>query len=195
MNSICHRNSAGPKALPLVLCGDLNSDPLSGSLKLLLNRELEPDHFETWKNLYEYSWEKGEDEFLLEHGFVGNSVGDFPVYVHESFCDACQEEIGEDSAENSPIPRMRLPSSFPHLMSGYKQMPQFTNYAIDFSATLDYILASKPSNDGNVGFEVVSSAPTPTKQEIKKYAGMPNENMPSDHVSIACDLKWKGFEK
>jgi mRNA deadenylase 3'-5' endonuclease subunit Ccr4 len=70
-------------------------------------------------------------------------------------------------------------------------MPEFTNYAIDFAETLDYVLASSPSYGEEFGFDVVSSAPVPTKLEMKEYGAMPNENMPSDHASIACDLTWK----
>ncbi len=83
----------------------------------------------------------------------------------------------------------------PTWVYGYNDMPEFTNYAIDLAETLDYVIASSPSYDEEVGFDVVSSAPVPTKLEMKEYGAMPNENMPSDHVSIACDFKWKGFEK
>ena len=188
------------KPLPIIFCGDLNSDPLSGTVRLLLNRRVEPYHFETWKNLYEYSWEKGEDDFLFEHGFIGNDVGDIPVYTEEEFCDAVDTEDPWMSKPGaSTPPEITLPNSFPKLISGYIQMPEFTNYSIDFAETLDYIFASAPSstsgcddkNDASSGFEVVSSAPIPSKMAMKPFVGMPNENMPSDHVAIACDLKWK----
>jgi hypothetical protein len=166
-------------------------------MRLLLNRELGPEHFETWKNLDEYSWDKGEDVFLMKHGFIGNEVGDVPVYVDEAFCDAKEEiDEGPETQRLSTIPpRITLPASFPNLISGYTELPEFTNYAVDFSETLDYVLASKPSCVEEFGFEVISSAPVPPKSEMEEFVAMPNENMPSDHLSIACDLKWKRYEK
>jgi mRNA deadenylase 3'-5' endonuclease subunit Ccr4 len=185
---------------PLIICGDLNSDPLSGTLRLLLHREVESDHFETWKNLYEYSWDKGEHVFLMDHGFVGNEVNakHDPVYVDESFRDAKQEEeeeAGVDTEHEDPShggpPKIELPPCFPNLISGYVEIPEFTNYAVDFTETLDYILASEPASEEGVGFEASAAAPVPTSLEMKDYVAMPNEFMPSDHVSIVCDLKWK----
>jgi mRNA deadenylase 3'-5' endonuclease subunit Ccr4 len=51
---------------PVILCGDLNSHPLSGTIKLLLERSVNEDHFETWKHLYDYRWAMGDQDFLLE---------------------------------------------------------------------------------------------------------------------------------
>jgi hypothetical protein len=133
---------------------------------------------------------------LMEHGFIGNDVGEEPVYVDESFRDAHQEIVSDTRClPGTVLPRIRLPACFPDLISGYTETPEFTNYAVDFAETLDYILASRPSCVEEVGFEVVSSAPVLTKSEMEVYVAMPNENMPSDHVSIACDLKWKRYQK
>jgi hypothetical protein len=170
---------------------------------LLLHREVEPDHFETWKNLYEYSWDKGEHDFLMDHGFVGNEINSKhdPIYVDESFQDAKEEEVEaevdtehKDPSKGGP-PKIELPPCFPNLISGYVEIPEFTNYAVDFTETLDYILASEPASEEGVGFEASAAAPVPTSLEMKDYVAMPNEFMPSDHVSIVCDLKWKQFGK
>jgi 2',5'-phosphodiesterase len=186
---------------PLILCGDLNSDPLSGAVRLLLHRQVEADHFETWKNLYEYSWDKGEHDFLMDHGFVGNQVNakHDPIYVDESFQDANEEQAEVDTEHDDPSnggpPKIELPPCFPNLISGYVEIPEFTNYAVDFTETLDYILASEPdASEQVVGFEAWAAAPVPTSLVMKKeYVAMPNEFMPSDHVSIVCDLTWKQF--
>ena len=69
-------------------------------------------------------------------------------------------------------------------------MPEFTNYAIDFIDTLDYILASEVSTIEPFGFRQKRSAPMPRVDDITKYTAMPNQFMPSDHVSVACDLEW-----
>jgi endonuclease/exonuclease/phosphatase (EEP) superfamily protein YafD len=59
------RMSHLPDKSPVILCGDLNSHPLSGTIKLLLERCVR-DHYETWKHLYDYRWAMGDQGFLLE---------------------------------------------------------------------------------------------------------------------------------
>ena len=195
MDEIRRRNNQSTRSspYPLLLCGDLNSDPLSGAVSLLLHRQVKADHFETWKNLNEYSWDKGEQGFLIEHGFVGNEPGSTkdPAYVDESFRDACEDLTDSDIDWPSRPPDIRLPRCFPNLTSGYPEMPEFTNYAVDFAETLDYILVSEAAPGEEFGFEVCDSAPLPSTSIMQKYVAMPNEYMPSDHVSILCDLKWK----
>ena len=171
---------------PIIFCGDLNSYPLSGTLRLLLHREVDNGHYETWKNLNEYSWEKGEHEFLMEHGFVGNDadMAIDPLYVDESFEDASEEALEPRVVHDGDAPpTIYLPSCFPNLISGYQKIPEFTNYAVDFSETLDYILISEPM------LEVVDAAPVFTRSDMEQFVAMPNEFMPSDHVSMLCDIQ------
>jgi mRNA deadenylase 3'-5' endonuclease subunit Ccr4 len=61
-----YRNIVRGQNFPVVLCGDLNSHPLSGSIKLLLDRTVSSDHYETWKHLYDYRWAMGDQDFLME---------------------------------------------------------------------------------------------------------------------------------
>eukprot|EP00584_Thalassiosira_punctigera_P022339 CAMPEP_0172557528 /NCGR_PEP_ID=MMETSP1067-20121228/73752_1 /TAXON_ID=265564 ORGANISM="Thalassiosira punctigera, Strain Tpunct2005C2" /NCGR_SAMPLE_ID=MMETSP1067 /ASSEMBLY_ACC=CAM_ASM_000444 /LENGTH=1101 /DNA_ID=CAMNT_0013346633 /DNA_START=230 /DNA_END=3536 /DNA_ORIENTATION=- len=44
---------------PIVFCGDFNSHPNSGVMKLLLNRYLNSKNGRTWKHLCTYEWEEG----------------------------------------------------------------------------------------------------------------------------------------
>jgi mRNA deadenylase 3'-5' endonuclease subunit Ccr4 len=183
---------------PLLLCGDFNSGPLSGAVHLLLERKVGPEHRETWKHLRDYEWEMGDQDFLLEHGYIGNDVDtEAPIYEDEAFEDARQyldtEDDGLDELKLSQPPQIRLPPSFPTLVSGYPEIPEFTNFAVDFEETLDYILASKPSETELYGLAPKEAAPTPTADMMKTYAAMPNEFMPSDHVSLVCDFKWQRY--
>jgi len=90
------------------------------------------------------------------------------------------------------LPTLELPPHFPPLILGCENSSDtFTHYVRGFVGTLDYIMAS--SHDGqsdSLGFERVSFAPMPGKKDIAPYAAMPNEGMPSDHVSLVCDLRW-----
>jgi len=178
---------------PFILCGDLNSDPLSGAAQLLFTGTLLPEHHDCWKNLHEYKWDCGDNEFMVEHGYIGNDVGVTELkYEEEAFDDAQEEE----QRRSKPCPPLiSLPPSFPKLISGCLEMPEFTNYAIDFIDTLDYVLASEPNAEEIFGFKKKKSAPMPDESEIKRFVAMPNEFMPSDHVSVVCDLEWKVNDK
>jgi hypothetical protein len=123
----------------------------AGALRLLLEGEVEPDHMEMWKNLCECSWDKGEHDFLMDHGFfVGNdevnAKQDPGVHIDESFQDAKEEEDGVDTDHDNPSyggpSEIELPPCFPNLISGHVELPEFMNHAVDFTETLDYILAS-----------------------------------------------------
>ena len=89
---------------------------------------------------------------------------------------------------------LKLPESFPSLSSGYVPVPDFTNYSIDFAETLDYILLSESSPVHEYGLVAVRTAPIPRREEMKaSYGAMPNEFMPSDHISLVVDASWTQY--
>jgi mRNA deadenylase 3'-5' endonuclease subunit Ccr4 len=102
---------------PVVFCGDLNSSPTSGAVKLLFDRIVSPssgrtDQGTTWKHLHTFSW-------------------------------AREYKDPPDPNHSLEIPIIRLPDSFPILCSGYNEMPKYTHYTHNFAATLDYIFVSQ----------------------------------------------------
>ena len=147
---------------------------------------------------------------MMDHGYICNYTSPDemvePGYIDEEFVDAHSDEesldessisnrntIDSSSHENTSLvqpPAIELPSSFPILVSGCLNVPKFTNYAVDFVETLDYIFASKPSDREPFGFRPKGEAPMLTEDMVKKYVAMPNEAMPSDHVAIVCDFEW-----
>jgi len=183
-------------ACPFIIGGDLNSNPLSGAVELLLWGRVGPANHDAFKNLETYQWGMGDEEFLLEHGYIGNAADSgTPAYEEEAFEDALESLNDEDSggiSGNHQPTQIRLPSSFPRLFLGYTDCPTFTNYSVDFMATLDYILATSPSPTETFGFLPSRAAPMPTIKNIKP---MPNEHMPSDHVSLVCDLEWTRYNQ
>lgn len=199
MDIVRRRNG---RPCPLIFCGDLNSGPLSGAVQLLVLRSVGPDNHETWKHLRDYEWTMGGEDYLLEHEYIGNNVatGDL-LYQVEAFEDAVQifsdddaNEEPERTKESHTPPFIQLPSTFPRLISGFPNLPEFTNYAIDFSETLDYILVSEPSLSEPFGLLPYRAAPMPTSDFVRQYVAMPNEHMPSDHVSLICDLEWEHYD-
>ena len=188
------RRSETKHPYPLFLCGDLNSDPLSGASQLLFTRCVEPDHHDCWKHLHEYQWEMGNNDYMLEHEYIGNDVGATDLkYEEEEFQNA--EESLESASNKITPPSLVLPDAFPQLVSGCEEMPKFTNYAVDFVDTLDYILASGPSNDEKYGFVPKKSAQMPIEEDVKQFVAMPNQFMPSDHVSVVADFEWSSATK
>ena len=176
---------------PLMLCGDFNSDPLSGASQLLFTRSVQPDHHDCWKHLNEYQWDMDNNEYMIEHEYIGNEVGATDLkYEDEQFKYAQEHPTALDKPVAS-APSIVLPDTFPQLLSGCETMPEFTNFAVDFVDTLDYILASELSKGETYGFSLTKSACMPTLDDVKKFVAMPNEFMPSDHVSLVADFAWR----
>mmetsp|Transcript_21824 Transcript_21824/g.43771 ORF Transcript_21824/g.43771 Transcript_21824/m.43771 type:complete len:1027 (-) Transcript_21824:135-3215(-) len=211
--AICHQldrmRREGNYPDPVLICGDFNSGPLSGAVRLLLHRSVDPRENDCWRYLNEYKWECGDNEYMLDHGFIGNyDPIDQTVdtsCMDERFLDAHEDEesleesyysnevdvdASTDESSNVVPPAIVLPPCFPDLVSGCEQVPKFTNYAVDFIETLDYIFASKPSDREPYGFLPIGEAPMPSDNLVKEYVAMPNECMPSDHVAIVCDFEW-----
>jgi len=160
----------------LIFCGDLNSSLHNAAGKLLVDRYV-PTNFRDLKtHLNRFRWEVEGDE-----GHV------------------LQEETTEYTTSSRPEKEedflsMSLPEAFPHVQSAMLVEPPFSHYIPHFSATLDHILVSNASehsdNEGHqkhVALIPVSSAPMPDFQHVPDF--MPSANLPSDHVSLVCDLK------
>ena len=174
LDEMRHKYSSTPtisSPLPLVLCGDLNSDPLSGAMQLLFHRHI-PQNHDCWNHLDDYSWEINNE---TNHNIVDKVDSNFSSVTDPSF----------------KPPSIALPKCFPNLLSGYSNIPKFTNYVKGFVETLDYIFVSEVSDTDHFGFQPISSAPMPSEDDVKPYIAMPNEFMPSDHVSVICDIQWK----
>ena len=63
--------------------------------------------------------------------------------------------------------------------------PEFTTYTEGFIGVIDYIFASKKY------FNLESVIPVPSKDELQLYTAIPSPVMPSDHIALICELKWK----
>ena len=63
--------------------------------------------------------------------------------------------------------------------------PAFTNYTGGFKGTLDYIFADKKY------LEVESVVPLPSEDVLSSHLALPSVVMPSDHLALVCDVKWK----
>lgn len=62
---------------------------------------------------------------------------------------------------------------------------KYSNYTPTFKHLLDYILVQRAH------FETVRVAPMPSDEVLSEFTALPSPVMPSDHVAIAVDLRWK----
>jgi mRNA deadenylase 3'-5' endonuclease subunit Ccr4 len=85
------------------------------------------------------------------------------------------------SASTLDFPAFSLPESFPVLQPALKEAPSFTHYIVGFFGTLDHILTGP-------GLECRAAALMPAVRDVARDTAMPSERLPSDHVSLVCDL-------
>jgi mRNA deadenylase 3'-5' endonuclease subunit Ccr4 len=172
-------------SLPVLLCGDLNSDPTSAAATLLLDGALEPSH-ESWCYLDSYKWQVRQ-----------------ATAKHE----AEEEVVVEQPLPLPPPPRLTLPCD-PFV--SFTGIPTFTHWVAGFVATLDYVLYSpcgsdvrrRSTNGHSEGGKAVatikpatelgllSSAPMPDKQSLVDAGvkSLPCAGYASDHVSVLADV-------
>lgn len=85
------------------------------------------------------------------------------------------------STFDDDFPAICLPKSFPRMHRAISPAPQFTHMINGFKGDLDHIIISS-------GLRVTSSAPMPDLTHISEQTAMPDETMPSDHISLVCDI-------
>ena len=163
-----HGGESNTPLHPILFMGDLNSDLSSGAVQLLLGETVPATH-NAWKYL-DYS--NGET---------------LPTLT---------------ATGPKPPPDLKLPNSFPLMETACDT--KFTHFVPGFVKQLDHILFSSAqstnhdekqgtseSNDGSSSLRVSEVAPFPSFVQVLPLAGMPNRQMPSDHISVVCDLTWE----
>ena len=180
IDEVRRRSSSGGRddhhyPYPFMLCGDLNSDPLSGASQLLSTRSLAPDQHDCWKYLNKYRWDVDDSDVdeMVGHGNTGEQRR---IENH----DEEHDKIIRTTTESSDAPPLiELPGSFPILQSGCREIPAFTNFALDFVDTLDYVLASQASSESELyGFQPKRSAPMPSIKDVEEFVAMVRKKSP-----------------
>ena len=146
-----------------ILCGDFNSSLANAAGKLVVDRFVPRGFRDLQHDLDTYCWSA--------RGPRRQPTDDRKV-----------DDI------TTAFPEIRLPESFPHMVSALFEVPSFTHYIQGFFGTLDHILI-----DSNL-LEAFRRAPMPAVRDVAVATAMPSPNMPSDHVSIICDLKFRDKE-
>ena len=148
---------------PFLLCGDLNSDPLSGASQLLTSKSIKSDHHDCWNYLHTYQMDIDDNdvEAMVDSGTTA-----------EERRSCHQNQQTEISSSDTPPPTISLPNSFPSLLSGCQPKPPFTNFTPKFVETLDYVLASQLAADERAGFSHKRSAAMPTIKDVEEFVSM-----------------------
>ncbi len=92
-------------------------------------------------------------------------------------------------AFDDDFPELRLPDSFPKIVSGYQDYPEYTHSRARFKGSLDHILLSSSTLGGNL--QPLRQAAIPPLNLVESGPVMPGPTFPSDHVSILADISWK----
>jgi mRNA deadenylase 3'-5' endonuclease subunit Ccr4 len=82
---------------------------------------------------------------------------------------------------NDDFPALSLPNNFPQ-MRPVSEPPAFTHLVQGFEGRLDHVVVSS-------GLRPIRNAPMPTVDQVTQQTAMPSEHLPSDHVSLICDLE------
>ncbi|KAH8412901.1 hypothetical protein KR009_006695 [Drosophila setifemur] len=112
-----------------------------------------------------------------------NSVPECGIYklMTEQFVD----ESLEDWRSNLEEAVTGVHVSQPFKMASACGTPKFTNFTTLFSGCLDYIFYQQDR------FELLQSVPLPTDDQLRENTAIPSALIPSDHVALIADLKFK----
>jgi 2',5'-phosphodiesterase len=145
----------------IILCGDLNSSLCNAVGKLVVERSV-PENFRDLKaHLHRFDFAR----------------------FREDHSDDTALEVEQETGP-SDFPSISLPGTFPQLSSALLETPEFTHYIDVFSGCIDHILVSEH-------LQCISSAPMPSVSDVTADIAMPSKHLPSDHVSLLCDLVWR----
>jgi mRNA deadenylase 3'-5' endonuclease subunit Ccr4 len=149
-----------------LLCGDFNSSLQNAAGKLMMDLSVPLNYRDLKRHLHEFVFERHEGAARK-----GGARKDASI---------------EEDCRREPLdfPCVSLPPSFPRLSSALVPSPKFTHYIQVFNGALDHVLFSDH-------LQCVGSAPMPTVEEVTRDIAMPSANLPSDHVSLVCDLAWR----
>jgi len=174
-----HKDAEG-KLPHVIFAGDLNCLPETGAVQLLLQGEVASDH-EDWETSSRFAWR--DEEAQADAGEADDVVPKASVPSMEADEADVVDPLPESEWQKGRGVALRNPLGV--LVDAYSKMPQpFTNYVHDFRGILDYILIDDQ-------LQCTKCLPAPPAKDIEVHGGLPSVLHPSDHLSIAADLKFR----
>jgi 2',5'-phosphodiesterase len=153
----------------VIMCGDFNSSLTNTAGRLATERHVPANFRDVQEHLRTFQWGKRR---TAETGTVSTT----PI------TSAAPVSTTETTTVADDFPEISLPDSFPILLPALTEIPSFTHYISGFFGALDHILIGQP------GLKPVRHAPMPAVRDVARQTAMPSEHLPSDHVSLVCDV-------
>lgn len=152
----------------IIVCGDFNSRPDSGSFHVMNGGEIDASHSD---------WQYGKsfrfDQFQEDE--AGGATKTESIDVVENSGPTTGVDLKHDLVID------HIPSTIPEL----------THATASFRSTLDYIFYTKDMFEGLEGPDTGSSIPELTHAEADRMGGLPFDHYGSDHVLVCGDLSLK----
>lgn len=166
------------KPIPaVILCGDFNSRPDSGSFKVMSAGSIEKDHID---------WQFGQSYRYECYAETPASEKEAPSGEEDEAATVAMVS----TAEFPPCKGINI--SHPLAISFVPSIiPELTHATAAFRSTLDYIFFSSESFDPIEGPGTGSSVPALTHAEVDKMGGLPFDFYGSDHVLVCGDIRFK----
>jgi 2',5'-phosphodiesterase len=118
---------------------------------------------------------------LLLDRSVPRNYHDNKTHLNNFLWDYDAEITTPELDLDDDFPAVSLPDSFPTFLPALDSTPPFTHFVAGFQGALDHVLITD-------ALRCRSSAPMPTVEDVTVATAMPSANLPSDHVSLVCDL-------
>lgn len=194
-----------------IFCGDFNSSPLNGVCEYFITGKI-PEHHSDWNAaaVYETARFAKHMQMKMEKSVKMATNEALPPHKQlkkpEPVGEAEQAQEEEESVtvdllskagilqpgevfeqtSRDPVPERFEGVKLEHnlqLFSGCGQ-PMYTNFTVGFQDTLDYIFVDHSY------FGEAEVIPFPSHEEVTANIALPSYTFPSDHIALACDLKY-----
>jgi hypothetical protein len=183
----------------VVLCGDLNAFPGSAAIDFLERGKVDADH-QDWAAAASFKWnnktksgkpstpkqQKQQAGVELVHDVrLKSAYGAYSTPEER----AAEESARESSGRAGGSAASSGSGSGSGVGNGGRGHPAFTNFVQDFEGCLDYIFYADDV------LEATALAALPSRSVVEEDVALPSPVFPSDHVSIAVDLRWRSANK
>jgi hypothetical protein len=160
-----------------MMCGDFNSSLTNTAGRLATERNVPANFRDVQEHLRTFQWGKRR---TAETGTVSTT----PITPSTAATATATPSTAATATTTvaDDFPEISLPDSFPVLLPALTEIPSFTHYISGFFGALDHILIGQP------GLKPVRHANMPAVRDVARQTAMPSEHLPSDHVSLVCDV-------
>jgi hypothetical protein len=160
----------------IIVCGDFNSRPDSGSFHVMSSGSIPEDHID-WQYGRSYRYEC----------YTTDAVSSEAPSAED---DEAATVTVASTAEFPPTTGIGLSHPL-NIKCVPSVIPELTHATASFRSTLDYIFFSSDALEAIEGPGTGSSIPQLTHAEVDRMGGLPFDYYGSDHVLVCGDIRFK----